>query len=485
MKKLLWLLVALPLITFAQSTSQTNIDFKITEIYSTGYGPGNIVSADFNSDHVPDLALADNNGSTVSILLNAGLGDSSFSTMNAFSVVNPVFIVAAYIDADTNADIAVATIFNLNYYITIYLGAGDGITFTPTDTAYALDGPPKWMAIADFNRDSFLDLATANSSDAPNGGTINILQGLGAAGFGPAVSYDAGTYPSSLDTGDFNGDNYPDLAVTNLGDNTVNVFLFTGQATPGQSSYMGFQGVPSTYPTGVEPWCIKTGNFNNDKYMDFVVANSGDGTINIYLNNQDSVGTFLPSINDTISRNGNLWSVIAADFNRDSIQDLAITSRDSGLTVLKGLNTGHFAKVWNYSDTLVSYTPLYFPLFLIAQDLNNDSLPDITVVNHTRNNLVVFKDTTYLHTVPNSARSSIFSVSGSTVNVYPVPATELINVDSKYKIEKLTLYDIQGRVVVSSQQSSISVATLPAGIYLLYITTSQGTIIKQVAVTTQ
>ena len=43
--------------------------------------------------------------------------------------------------------------------------------------------------------------------------------------FGPAVSYAVGSGPGSVAVGDFNGDGKPDLAVANAGDDTVSVLL--------------------------------------------------------------------------------------------------------------------------------------------------------------------------------------------------------------------------------------------------------------------
>ena len=176
MNKLLFLFLLLPFISFCQTV---DIDFKISETYSTSTGPGNIVKGFFNSDTIPDLAVANNDGNSVTVFL--GSGDSTFASINSFNALRPIYIVAGYIDADTNTDFAIATVNNQNYYVNIYLGAGDGVTFTSTDSNYTLGGPPTWMVGIDFNKDGVLDLATANSSSSS--GSISILQGIYGGGF--------------------------------------------------------------------------------------------------------------------------------------------------------------------------------------------------------------------------------------------------------------------------------------------------------------
>jgi len=481
MKKLLVLFLLVPFVSFAQNLNlNLNIEFQISGTNGTTCGgPGNLVTADFNHDGRADIAVANNdeNGGCVNVLL--GTGDSTFYTNNSFSVLYPQSIVTGYFDADTNADIAVATTYYQNYYVSIYVGAGDGLTFTSTDTTYLLGGPPKWMITADFNNDSIPDLATVSSTSITPG-TFSILQGVPGGGFLPAITYNAGTYPSSLTSGDFNGDKYIDIAITNLGDNNVNVFLF--DLTDNSSGqYMQFSS-PAIYPTGVNPWSIISADLNNDHFLDLAVGNSGDATINIILNNPDSVGTFLPTISDTIG--GNVWSVIASDFNLDGDSDLAITSRDSGLTILQGIGNAYFIKTWNLNDTLLNYTALYSPQYLIAQDLNSDGLPDLSVSDHTRNFVMVLSDTIINHPPPTAVIPPLSTIS-STVKVYPIPATQIINVDCKYPIEALSLCDIQGRVLMTSKQSFLTIASLPAGMYLLYITTQWGTVVKQVIVASQ
>ncbi|WP_223148888.1 trypsin-like serine protease [Aquimarina sp. RZ0] len=58
--------------------------------------------------------------------------------------------------------------------------------------------------------------------------------------------------------------------------------------------------------------------------------------------------------------------------------------------------------------------------------------------------------------------------SEKTVNIWPVPARDVINVSSKRAIKEIKIYNLSGKKVLQSNQtSSIAITSLPTGMYLL------------------
>jgi hypothetical protein len=57
---------------------------------------------------------------------------------------------------------------------------------------------------------------------------VSVLLGQGNGTFAAAVAYAAGSWPSEVTSGDFNGDKKLDLAVANSASDNVSVLLFTG-----------------------------------------------------------------------------------------------------------------------------------------------------------------------------------------------------------------------------------------------------------------
>jgi hypothetical protein len=162
--------------------------------------------------------------------------------------------------------------------------------------------------------------------------------------FGRA-DFSVGGNPTAIAAGDFNGDELPDLAVSNSGDNTISVLLAKSDSTFSQQV---------TYSTGPEPVAIATADFNGDSNLDLVVSNgnctSAAGlsgptcsptTVSILLGRGD--GTFDPHIDYSV---GEFPSSIALiDLNKDGELDLAIANAfDGTLSVLLGNGDGTFRR---------------------------------------------------------------------------------------------------------------------------------------------
>ncbi len=106
--------------------------------------------------------------------------------------------------------------FIVDSYVWVYLGNGDG-TFQ-AGTRYGAGIGPSSVVVGDFNRDGTPDLAVTNCGSLiywPGSMTVSVLMGKGDGTFAAAQTYFAGNEPTSVSVGDFNGDGYPDLAITN------------------------------------------------------------------------------------------------------------------------------------------------------------------------------------------------------------------------------------------------------------------------------
>jgi hypothetical protein len=194
--------------------------------YPAGPGAAGIVAADFNGDGKLDLAVADANTPTsfrdrgrVSILL--GNGDGTFrSPLDASTgSLRPFDVVAGDFDGDGKTDLAVVTSLGTRGFVSILRGKGDG-TFDFTNS-YSTGRFSIAILAADFNLDGKLDVAVVNLGS----NTVTILKGKGNGTFDSQSHYGTGVGPIAIAAGDFNGDNAPDLAVVNLGLNTASVFL--------------------------------------------------------------------------------------------------------------------------------------------------------------------------------------------------------------------------------------------------------------------
>jgi hypothetical protein len=184
-----------------------------------GPSPGSVAVGDFNRDGIPDLAVASRGNDTVGVWL--GNGDGSFQPApNSPVLVGglPVSVTVGDFDHNGIPDLAVAN--RDEGTVSVLLGNGDGSFMRVHDVP--VGSAPVSVTVGDFDRNGISDLAVASRGND----TVSVLLGNGGSGgtFQPTTSYLAGNDPTAVAVGDFNQDGAPDLAVTSAIDNAVDVF---------------------------------------------------------------------------------------------------------------------------------------------------------------------------------------------------------------------------------------------------------------------
>jgi hypothetical protein len=213
----------------------------------TGFG-NNLVTADFNGDHFPDVAFS----------------YARISNVPAFGVM---------------------------------LGSLHGALAAPTYTTFlsatCSGSYPVWIATGDVNGDGKADIVATINNYQNTGCPINevaVFTGLGTGKFSKPVFYSTGASAQSNDVflADVNGDGKPDIVISSA-DGTISVLLNKGKGTFGTAALISSVAALSPHLNA-----LAIADFNGDGRLDIAAASYYPGSYSnsVYILLGDGDGTF-------------------------------------------------------------------------------------------------------------------------------------------------------------------------------------------------
>ena len=296
------------------------------ELAAGTIGPYQIEVAHFNNDENLDiLVMYDDVAVGTSLLMGKGDGTFQPAVFTYSSWLEITAVAVGHFNNDDNIDLVVS-LFEWDAYggrFQVRPGDGQGV-FTGSDShpyqpsLSTVDN----LAAVDLNNDGKLDVVTAG---------VTVMLGNGDGTLQSEVTYPAAVggnpYPRALATGDFTGDENPDVIVVG---NSVALLRGRGDGSLEAPLYHSANGTTHT--------AVATADFNADGKLDAVVTDGDTGTLSLMLGNGDGTLNYVGAF-----ATGSLPSGIAVgDFNRDGRPDVAVANRLSH-TVSVLLNDGHWA----------------------------------------------------------------------------------------------------------------------------------------------
>jgi len=219
---------------------------------------------------------------------------------------------------------------------------------------------PSGIAAGDFNGDGIPDLAVTEYDNA-NGHDIVVLLGKGDGTFQAPVRCPTGLGPFAVIAADFNHDGKLDLAVSDEFDNAVSILLGNGDGTFQPQK----KAITPTYPHE-----LAAADFDGDGNLDLAINGSSNGFLGVMLGNGD--GTFKPEqVYITTWGLAGAVSPAPGDFNGDGKLDLAVLS-GQGVGVMLGKGDGSFSKPAYYEAAPVAASE-------VVADFNGDGKLDVAV----------------------------------------------------------------------------------------------------------
>jgi FG-GAP-like repeat/FG-GAP repeat len=322
--------------TLAQTCSVPS--FTQPPVYPVGSDVRSVATADFDGDGRPDLAVANVDASTVTVVLKAGQGKPAIIDNYAVGTF-PLSVATGDFTGDGKTDIISAS--TANNTISLLRNNGSG-AFVAAGTFNSGSGPVD-LAAGDFNNNGTLDVAVAAGSG------VNILMGNGQGGFSAPTFLQV--FANKVIVADFNNDGKLDLATSTqirLG-NGAGQFPTGGCAPPSSSG--GFA----------------AGDVNGDGKLDLVGASILAGQIQIQLlNGSACLGT--PTNIDVLNF-GRPGFVALGDLNKDGKLDIV-----AGTTVLLNTGSGAFGPPVAYGMGSLGADP---GANTVIADFNGDSNLDI------------------------------------------------------------------------------------------------------------
>ena len=344
-------------------------NFSIRTTARVGQRPRHVLLADIDADGDPDLLTANQNSSTVSVLMNRGGGEFSMR-INYAAGATPQHLAVGDLDGDGDLDLAVA---NGGAGVAGVLRNVGGSAFQVANTIY-MDGEIVAVALGDMDGDQDMDVVAANRYL----GLILMALNQGDFVFTAPEAFKTAGQLTGLALADVDGDNDLDVVSAHAGTPALNVSTNAGNGRLGRA-------IP--YATGnsmTGARTLKCGDLDADGDADVVVVNGPANGSTLALLFNDGAGRFGTPLNLQVTHDGHnampLYDAVIAACDADARMDIATVGHVtapgwSGVALaFADPRLGRFAPPRSLST-------LDNPAALVAADFDADTIPDLAVLD--------------------------------------------------------------------------------------------------------
>ncbi|MDF1666788.1 MAG: FG-GAP-like repeat-containing protein, partial [Planctomycetota bacterium] len=325
---------------------------------------------DLNGDARPDALFVNDRGLSESFLtvqLNLGTTPANFEMAPPLAAgTKPIEVKIADMNNDGRNDVIVCE--QTLGLVRIFFQAANAPGTFPNNQVFVVGATPQGIAVGDLNNDGRTDFATFNNSN-----TITIsLQNAQLPGQFATQSIALAAVPRSLEINDFNQDNVMDFVIGDRDANNI-LFYFQSLNTPGTFP------IVATLANGFRAEKISVGDFDNDGIRDIAASNALN--LRMLVQSPSIPGQF--EARSTLVFPDGLRSFAVADINGDLRDDIVISARVN--------IDGNFTEAL-FTALQSPTTPGLFPAFvrfgqgffsseLAIADFDNDGRPEVMSLN--------------------------------------------------------------------------------------------------------
>ncbi len=411
----------------------------ISNINTNGaYG---ILEKDLNGDGVLDLMGASEIDNTLAYFINDGSGHFT-QTIITNSFTGARSIDAADFDNDGDMDFAAVGSSELAWF------ENNGSTFTKHSIATGLTDP-RQVRVSDIGTlldpgtpDGDIDIGVLVSGE--NTATVYLNDGSNSFSRFNIISIDS---PQYLHGGDFDLDNSPDFLITSYGGDEVAWYkVGSFGLVRGGTVVSNFNGAFGT----------EGGDIDLDGDDDVIASAFLDDEVAWFENVNGDGSSFTKHTidNNLLGASYVHWVDIDNDGDKDIVATGYGDTTGNGSQVVIYYNDG----AQNFTKTVIDNNIQGAATFSV-QDFNGDGAYDIAVAGSGSNEFVLY---TY-------QSNAVQTNDLASLSVYPNPVYDVLHITSAKPVQQIEVFDITGRLVLSTQRTTINVSNFNKGYYLVKI----------------
>ncbi|WP_346316544.1 FG-GAP-like repeat-containing protein [Chitinophaga sp. YIM B06452] len=342
-----------------------------------------------------------------------------------------------------------------------------------------LDGDKKTdLVVADFEKRSLTFLC--NSTDR---GVVSFLKS----------TRDLGTRPNYLVVEDINADKKPDLIVSGYDDNALFV-LQNSTSSPGRISFTQVDKLN----TGKGPISCVVDDLDGNKMPDIAVANLFDNSVSVYLNASSLNGQAQFADAKAAISVRRPSSLTSGDLDNDGMPEIAVSSeKDNNIVILKNYSSLHNISLEKINETAVGSAPQY----VYIKNTGKSKQPHLIVSNSYSDNFLVLKNLQQKESLSSvDAVVSANSISKQDdlktgkIYLYPNPASSSVQISFNSSLKwsghiLVRIINALGQEMICERHSitnliTMDISKLAAGFYWVRLS-SQGYDVKTLGLVVQ
>ena len=380
-------------------------------------GPQDIRISDLDGDGIPDIVVANYTVGSISVFRNTSvignINVANFVRKDFTSGTGATFISVADLDNDGKQDVIVANQGENTLSIFKNISTSGNISFN-SPVKIATPATPIGIGIGDFDKNGWLDIATANHGN----GTVSIFTNKGifnsisTNNFNPRFGLITGLNPITIDVADMDGDSKSDIVVGNYGSNSVSIFknnyISGALATSSFSTKLDFN-------AGNKPGYVKLGDMDGDSKLDVVVLAEGNNSVGILRNTSTSGVLSSTSFASRVNFNTGItpYYISVGDVTGNGKLDILVTNFGDGTATVwqnkaipGSITSASFFKRLNFTVGTKPYAGL-------LADIDGDTKTDILVSNTGSNTLSILRNTVGAQMIVSPTSTTLPAAGGS------------------------------------------------------------------------